>query len=482
MQKVTTGKKYPHDLTSQELDNITLTSQEYQQGILKFLVYTAIAGFVFFTNITVNGKSQIVFGFIYNFFVDVLGQGGFWLITGIIAGNFLLHLYSRYLDKGKKHSKLYAFYAEDSIAYTVLYALGTLYVTLYTLSVSFPEISLPEVIVGASTGGSVIPPIVLGVLWIILVGAVFMPFLLNYGAIELIGAMLEPLMRPLFKIPGKAALDAAASFVSSSSLAVIITSRLYKQKVYTEREAVAIATCFSAVSIGFAYLVIDTAQMSHMFVPIYGISFLVAFLISAIVVRIPPICKKKDVYYDGTVQTEEDRKSDAYFEMKIFGRAWNRAVKRAYTANGIIPEIQYSFKDSLRVVPQVLSMLSAIGVSALILAEYTPFFHWIGLAFQPLLNLLQVPDASMIAASIPVGIAEMFLPVLLIADKVSLISAEARFFICVVSMVQIIFFSETATVMLASKLPVRLHELIICFIERTLIAIPLAALAMHLIF
>ena len=76
----------------------------------------------------------------------------------------------------------------------------------------------------------------------------------------------------------------------------------------------------------------------------------------------------------------------------------------------------------------------------------------------------------------------MFLPVLLISEKVATLSESARCFLCIVSMVQIIFFSETGTVMLATKLPVKLHELIICFIERTLIAIPLAALAMHLFF
>lgn len=475
-------KKYPHDLTSQELDSISLTSNEYTKGIIKFIIYTAIAILVFFTTITINGESQIVFGFICNFFIDIFGNFGFWIISAIIAGNFVLHLYSKYFDKGKHHPKIYAFYAEDNSAYTFLYALGTLYVVLYTLSVSFPTMNLPEIIVGSSTGGSVIPPIVLGVLWIILAGAIFMPFLLNYGAIELIGVLLEPLMRPLFKLPGKAALNAAASFISSSSLGVIITSRLYKQRAYTEREAVVIATCFSAVSIGFAYLVINTAQMSHMFVAIYGISFLIAFIIAAMVVRIPPLSKKRNVYFDGTVQTEKELTSDAKFDSKILKRSWDRAVKRAYTANDIVEEMKSSFNDSIHVIPQVLSMLSAIGVSALILAEYTPIFQWIGTLFQPLLTLFQVPDASMIAASIPVGIAEMFLPVLLIADKTAIISPAARFFICVVSMVQIIFFSETATVMLASKLPIKLHELVICFIERTIIAIPLAAIAMHIIF
>lgn len=51
-----------------------------------------------------------------------------------------------------------------------------------------------------------------------------------------------------------------------------------------------------------------------------------------------------------------------------------------------------------------------------------------------------------------------------------------------VSMVQIIFFSETIVVMLSTRIPVNLKELIICFFERTLIAISISALFMHLLF
>ena len=93
-----------------------------------------------------------------------------------------------------------------------------------------------------------------------------------------------------------------------------------------------------------------------------------------------------------------------------------------------------------------------------------------------------MPDAAIIAPSLPVGIAEMFLPVLLISDKVSMLSEGARYMVVTVSMVQIIFFSETIVVMLSTRIPVNLKELIICFFERTLIAIPISALFMHLLF
>jgi len=353
-------------------------------------------------------------------------------------------------------------------------------VVLYACHINITGFQGPEIIIGDSTGGSVIPPIVLGVFGIIIVGAIFMPFLLNYGILEIIGAILEPLMRPLFKVPGKAALDAVSSFVSSSSLGVLITNRLWKRNVYTEKEMVAIMTGFSAVSIGFAYMVINTAKLGDHFVKVYAISFVLVFIIEMITVRIPPISKKKDVYYSGHVQTEAERKNDTKFSFSLLPLGINRAVKRAYIAKNVSVEVKNSLKDSLLVLPQVLTMLSAIGVSGLILAEYTPVFKWLGYIFQPLLVLFQIPDVSAIAPSIPVGIAEMFLPVLVMMGSGVTVCVKARAFVVLVSMVQIIFFSET--VMLATKSPIKFWEIVVCFLERTIIAIPLASLVVHILF
>lgn len=63
-----------------------------------------------------------------------------------------------------------------------------------------------------------------------------------------------------------------------------------------------------------------------------------------------------------------------------------------------------------------------------------------------------------------------------------MLSEGARYMVVTVSMVQIIFFSETIVVMLSTRIPVKLKELIIYFFERTLIAIPISALFIHLLF
>ena len=245
---------------------------------------------------------------------------------------------------------------------------------------------------------------------------------------------------------------------------------------------VTIMTCFSAVSIGFAYLVIETADLANQFVKLYAISFLMVFIIETIVVRIPPISRKSDVYYNGEVQTESQRKEGLKLNGKTVVTGVNRAVRRAAIAKGIGVDVKFSLKDSVVILPQVLTMLSAVGVSAMILAEYTPIFTWLGYLFQPILSLCQVPEVAAVAPSMPVGIAEMLLPVLVMNGQNVVLSEAARAFVVLVSMVQIIFFSETATVMMATKSPIKLWEIVVCFLERTIIAIPLASFAIHLFF
>ncbi len=486
MEKEVSLVEYDSDMMSQELDTLTLSKKQKITGILRLVICSAIGIFVFFGSLPVGGESKTVFSILYNALVDLFGPFIYWILTIIIAGNFVLHIYYKYVKKGTASSALAGAYSNDKILHTILYAVSFVYILLYTLHVTVPGFVGPEIIVGDATGGSVIPPVVKGVLGIILAGAVFMPFLLNYGILEIVGAVLEPLMRPVFRVPGKSALDATASFVSSSSLGVLITNRLWKKNVYTDREMVAIMTCFSAVSIGFANLVCNTAGVGEHFMKIYAIAFVMVFLMEAILVRIPPISRKKDVFFDGTEQKPEDRKGEVRFSAQTLPRGIARSVKRAAIARGILKDTGFSLKDSALVLPQVLTMLSAIGVTAMILAEYTPIFHWLGYIFQPLLLLCQVPQAATIAPSMPVGIAEMMLPVLVMNSSASLagvtLTLQAKVFVVLVSMVQIIFFSETATVMMATKSPIKFWEIVVCFVERTLLAIPLAALVIHLLF
>lgn len=462
-----------------DLDSVKLSKKQYMTGLVRASFFTLIALLIFFIPFQINSQTEILFGFLYNTIIDFFGIVGVWVLSIITIGNTLGFMYGRFM--AKSDSPVRAFYQKDSLIHFAIYALAAFYSILYTLNISFSEITAPGLIVGAETG-EVIVNIALQVQWVIILGAIFIPFLLHYGGIDFVGTILEPIMRLLLKVPGKSAVDAIASFMTSSSVAVLITNELYKSRTYTAREATTIATCFSAVSVGFAAVVINTAGLMEHFITVFFSSLLIAFLVSAVAVRIPPWSKKPDTYADGTLQPETMRYGDAVFKKEIFRTAVNRYAKQGYIGENVLKQTKNSLMDGLVVLPKVICMLIAIGVTCLIIAENTPLFNYIGMLFVPLLQMLSIPDAVAIAPAITLGLAEMFLPVLYIADAISMLDIGARYFIAALSMVQIIFFSETGAVILSTNLPVKLWELVLVFFIRTLIAIPIVALFMHILF
>lgn len=461
------------------IDSFDLDKRDKKKGFWQFLIFTLFAVFIFFIPVNVDGSSNIVFGVIYTSIINFLGNFGLWLVAAVIAGNGVVSVYGKFFSK--PGTKLHEYYEKDSPIHILLYIAAGVFIVMYSLSVT-TGFQGPELIVGAATGGTVIPDVVLGVAWIIPVGAFFVPFLLDYGSIDFVGILFEPIMRPVFKVPGKSAIDAIASFVGSSSMAVIITSRLYKSNVYTKKEAAIIATSFSAVSIGYAALVVKTAGLMDHFLKIYFSAFFLTFLVTFFMVRIPPLKNKESVYYNGRVQNKEELKKESSYDLGMFKRGVDRASKKAYASGNPIIKIKDSLIDGGIVVPKVISLLCSIGIIGMIVAKFTPFFDYVGMVFLPLMKLLQVPQAEIIAGPIMAGITEMFLPVLIIADKVDILSEGARYFTIAVSMVQIIFFAETVVVMVTTGIPVKIKELAICFLLRTIIAMPFAALFMHLMF
>ena len=127
----------------------------------------------------------------------------------------------------------------------------------------------------------------------------------------------------------------------------------------------------------------------------------------------------------------------------------------------------------------VLPVVMAFGTLALIIAETTPLFSWLGLPFVPLLEWLQIPEAAAASQTVMVGFADMFIPAILAS---SIESDLTRFVIAALSVTQLIYMSEVGALLLGSKIPVNLLELFVIFILRTLVTLPVIALVAHWVF
>ena len=94
------------------------------------------------------------------------------------------------------------------------------------------------------------------------------------------------------------------------------------------------------------------------------------------------------------------------------------------------------------------------------------------------LDLLGVPEAFAAAPATLVGFTDMFIPALLITG---LTSVKTKFIIGVLSLVQIIYMTEVGTIIIKSEIPLNFWKLLILFLERTIIALPLIVLFANII-
>ena len=73
----------------------------------------------------------------------------------------------------------------------------------------------PDLLLQRGVGDLMWDTLALSVAVIIPIGAALLVLLVHYGFIEFVGTIMRPVMRPLFRLPGRAALDSLTSWVGS---------------------------------------------------------------------------------------------------------------------------------------------------------------------------------------------------------------------------------------------------------------------------
>lgn len=330
--------------------------------------------------------------------------------------------------------------------------------------------------VAGSDQGELAFDLIIGLVFIFFIASYLLPLLTDFGLLEYVGALLTKYMRPLFGVPGRAAVDCITSWIGDGTLGVMLTNTQYLCGFYSAREAAIIATLFSAVSITFSLVVLSQVQLTHMFGVFYLLVCLVGMICALICPRIYPLRHKKNTYL-----VEGNRMSDSLPEGYTSSHQYgiDLAIKRVSNSGSIGEFLLSGTKNCVTMWFSILPTVMAIGTLALILANYTPIFNWLGLPFYPLLELLGVPDAYAAAGSMVVGFTDMFTPAILISGCED---PMTRFIVAVISITQVLFLDEVGGLILSSKIPVNLFELFVIFLERTIISILVVVPIAHLLF
>lgn len=446
----------------------------------KFLIPSLLGIFLFIIPIPKDDSITIPIAILSSSLQDLL-SGSIGIILFVLMGISAVGSLITTLFKPKfitSHSFLNALFNTSWIwlGLRVLAFIFMSFITLGTAGFDFPIFMVPmvEMITSNETGTLILTDLLPVLFSIFLFAGLFLPLLLDFGLLEFIGSLLVKVMRPLFGLPGRSAIDCIASWLGDGTIGVLLTSKQYEEGFYTKREAAVIGTTFSLVSITFSLVVINTVKLGHLFVPFY-LTVTLACLIAAIIMpKIPPLSLKKDILYDGS--TPQTVHEESQLTIKD---GFTQALKKAETQSIKQSVLLSGFKNVIDMWLCVIPVVMSIGTLALILATYTPLFQVLGIPFTPLLTLLGIPEAAAASQTLVAGFADMLLPSILAS---SIESDLTRFIVASVSVTQLIYLSEVGALLLSSKIPVRLWELFIIFIERTLITLPIITLIAHFIF
>ncbi|MGM0837063.1 MAG: YjiH family protein [Bacillota bacterium] len=439
--------------------------------ILKFLIPSLIGILLFMFPTSYEGEITIPIAILSGQLQDLLGGTIPYIMTAIIIITAIATVVTKLAKPSyTKQPGFFNSLFNVSLFWTVTRIVGMVFaiMTLFKLG--------PEAVWSDVTGGLLLFELLPILLTVFLFAGLFLPLLLNYGLLEFFGALLTKVMRPIFTLPGRSSIDTMASWLGDGTIGVLLTSKQYEEGYYTKREAAVIGTTFSVVSITFSLIVISQVGLAEMFVPFYATVALSGLVAAIIMPRIPPLSWKPDTYYNGEEKEEKELIPEGYSPLKW---GYSQAVERAAKNRSISKFFIEGGKNVLDMWMGVAPIVMTFGTIALILAENTPLFTWLGVPFIPLLELLQIPEAKAASETMMVGFADMFLPSVLGTD---IQSELTRFVVATVSVTQLIYLSEVGGVLLGSKVPVSFKDLFIIFILRTLITLPVIAIMGHIFF
>lgn len=149
---------------------------------------------------------------------------------------------------------------------------------------------------------------ILNLITVLPLSAVFLPFILDFGLLEIVEGFTNKFMKKLFNLSGKTILNILMYLFNNCFCGYFMTELLYEKGKIRQKEACIIILNFSITSISFATYIAEELKINK--VNFFILSIFILFLTNLILCRIYPINKKKKSYYIKTNYKETNFKNN----------------------------------------------------------------------------------------------------------------------------------------------------------------------------
>ncbi|MCL2568876.1 MAG: hypothetical protein FWE12_05505 [Oscillospiraceae bacterium] len=450
---------------------------------LKFFLLPLIGIVAFFVNIplpsytivgaTVAENSTILVNHLTSFLRALLWNGNIRVMPYIVLAISVYGLVDLYVRR-KKH-----FSNTVNKVFAVIKMIGVVFVFFAVFHFGPEVMHEPRALLGGrGISAFVMNSILISITISIPLAAIFLPFLLNYGLVEFAGVLVRPIMRPVYRLPGRSAVILVTALLGNFSVGHIAVNGQYEEGHMTERESVAICTSFCNPSIAFMLvLAINTGMMAHWNAFFWSV-FLITLIVSFIGVRIFPLSRIPDSYAPGITPHPE-----TVYKHKILQSAFGEALCTAETSQNPFQAIAQILKATFAILAAIIMGAGFSTSVGMLLYFYTPIFEWIGVIFHPILWLVQIPAAevNMAATGAAISLLEVTIPSLLVSS-IDQWSVHIRYMMAVIPLTSVIFLGSFVPSLLSQNIPVKFWHLLVIWFERMVMSIFFAGIFSLILF
>lgn len=431
-----------------------------RNSAIKFSLFTAIGIFYYMVPFKIDGELTMMIALLKDLVIKysggVLAAVVVYLMVAIVLISAYFSIFNR---KNLKNEYLKNLFVVKPIT-VLLRSLGAIVSVMV-----FHQLG-PEELWSEYTGGLIVLNLMPALLCLFFFALAFLPLLLDFGGIEVLGRVLQPVFKPLFRIRGSSAVLSLISYMGSGTAGMIMTDKIYKEKGLTGREAATIVLFFAPISFPAAFIystgIAGLKVENFLFFVLASITCMVVSAI--IMVRIPTISRKENLLIDGT-------DSGIFDVKKSFSETFDAAIAKAAKGPGFITMVKGGAKTVFSLCVEVFPYIIFLATAVLVLTEYTPVFDVIAKPFSPLLCFMGLPEATAAAPAFITGAADLLLPYI---GAATIESQLTKFVICVVGLNQIFCLSEQVVILLKSEMKINVLDLVVNFILKTIICIPIA--------
>ncbi len=423
-----------------------------KRAVTRFLLCSVAGICVFFVRVNINGSKSILIDHMISWLKSLLSGNYVWILL-LLSG---CYLFQQSRQKEKKGADFWFFYVQAVLGFIICAGAA-----LGLGGESFRSAAASAV---NATGN---------ILCAVFLSSVFVPLLVDYGLVDAVGILCSPFMRKVFKTPGSSAVIGVSAFLGNYSVGHLVSRKMYEARRFTEKEMVIVALGFSTCSIGLMLNLVNYLDLMDYWGRYVVVILVITFATTAVVSRLYPIRAKKEEYYGGG-PCGEDAGSET--EGPLLLRSWKAGIARAADAPNLLGAVKSIL---LRVFPVICGITSTsmfVIVLGTFLASNTDVFYWIGSLVRPILSIAGLPHEEIFHVATGVGVSVME-PVLAgVVNAGKALSLRSRWVLALVPYSGVVFFAGFIPSIYSCRIPCRIGELVLVWIERVVISTVLALL------